>query len=57
MSIEDMIETLADGVCKIADVLCYRFDNLSYDEHCILNNVYCDVHYIKDELLKLKGGE
>ena len=55
MSIEDMIEILADGVCKIADVLYYK-DNFSYDERCMLNNVFYDVDYIKEELAKLKGG-
>ena len=56
MNIEEMIETLADGVCKIADVLAFRFNNFSYDEHCMLNSVYWDVNYIKEELAKLKEG-
>lgn len=50
------IETLADSVCKISDVLYYRFDNFNYDERCMLNNIFYDVDYVKEELAKLKGG-
>ena len=56
MGFEDMIETLADSVGKIADVLYYRFDNFSYDERCMLNNVFYDMNDIKEELAKLKEG-
>ena len=53
--IEHLI-TLADSVCKIADVLYCRFDQFNYDELCMLNNVYYDVNDIKEELAKLKEG-
>lgn len=56
MSIEDMIETLADGVGKIADILAFRFDNFNYDEINMLSDIFYDVNYIKEELAKLKGG-
>ena len=54
MSVEDMIETLADSVCKIADALSSKYTNFNYDEICMLNNVYYDANYIKEELEKSK---
>jgi hypothetical protein len=50
------MEILADSVCKIVGVLTFRFDNFSYDEFNMLNNIAVDANCIKEELEGLKGG-
>jgi hypothetical protein len=56
MSIEDMIETLADSVDIIADILCQKANMFSLNQIYKLEDVSYYANCIKDELVKLKGG-